>query len=153
MRILSLDFGEKRIGLALSDPLGLTAQGLPSYLRREKCADMAYLGRLCAERGVGLCVVGLPLKMNGEPGLKAQEVLAWTGELKKNIRCPVEMFDERLTTKEATRLMISQGLSRERRKEKSDELAAVLILQNYLEHHRSLKKRGEDASPGNPPGS
>lgn len=136
MRILAIDFGEKRIGLALSDPLGITAQALPSLHRQSNDADFAHLRDLCAQRGIGRVVVGLPLRLTGEIGHKAKEVIEWAGKLEKAVSCPVETWDERLTSKEAERVMIQQGLSRKRRKEKSDELAAILILQNYLDSHR-----------------
>lgn len=136
MRILAVDFGEKRIGLALSDPLGITAQGLESYTRQKSGEELSHLKTLCEKHGVGRVVVGLPLRLTGDIGHKAQGVIEWVWKLEKALSCPVETWDERLTSKEAERLMIRQGLSRKKRKENSDELAAILILQNYLDTHR-----------------
>lgn len=137
MRILAIDFGDKRVGLALSDPLGITAQRLPSHRRIGGEADFTHLKLICESKKVVKCIVGLPLRMDGQVGPKAREVLTWVEELRKRLPCEVETWDERLTSKEATRLMIAQGLSRHRQKEKSDEIAAILILQGYLDNHRS----------------
>ena len=137
MRILSIDFGEKRIGLAISDPLGITAQGLESYSREGGDRDFAYFRNLCEKEQIVKCVVGLPLCMNGQIGYKAREVLEWVSQLQTKLSCPVQTWDERLTTREATRLMIQQGLSRKKQKAKNDQLAAILILQNYLDAHRT----------------
>lgn len=136
MRILSIDLGKKRIGLAISDPLGITAQGLPTLNRKNDTADFDSLRQLCASRSVEKCIVGLPLMMNGEVGTKAKETIEWIGQLKTVLPCPVETWDERLTTREALRTMIAQGLSRKKQKEKNDQLAAILILQNFLDHQR-----------------
>ena len=137
MRILAIDFGEKRVGVAVSDPLGYTAQALPSHRRIGGTADFIHFKGICESKKVIKCIVGLPLRMDGQIGPKAREVLTWVEELRKHLPCEVETWDERLTSKEATRLMIAQGLSRQKQKEKSDELAAILILQSYLDHHRS----------------
>ena len=125
------------MGLAVSDPLGYTAQGLPTLERKDEAAVFRSLRSLCDEKGVGECVVGLPLKLNGEIGPRAKIVLEWVEELKKHLSCPVRTWDERLTSKEAQKVMIRQDLSRRQQKAKSDELSAILILQNYLEFCRS----------------
>lgn len=135
-RILSIDFGEKRIGLALSDSLGIIAQGLETYRRRSPAEDFQFISKLCDEKGVEECVVGLPLNMKGEEGPQAKIVLSWTEELRKKISVPVKTWDERLTSKEANRILIQGGLSRKEQKEKSDFVSAVIILQNYLEYLR-----------------
>ena len=137
-RILGIDYGEKRIGLAISDPLGITAQGLESYVRRGTADDFRHFKEICSSKQVSKCVVGLPLMMNGDTGPKAKEVLEWKAKLEKETGLPVETWDERLTTREVERLMISQGMSRQKRKDKNDLLAAVLILQNYLDRHRPV---------------
>ena len=142
MRILGVDFGEKRIGLALSDPMGMTAQGLPTLENKSKKQVLAELEKLCKERGVEELVIGLPRNMDGSFGPKANQIQRVVPELEKALQIPVLAWDERLTSREAGRLMIQQGLSRKKQKEGSDRLAATLILQNYLEFKRI--KRGEN---------
>jgi len=138
MRILSIDFGTVRIGLAISDPLGFTAQGLETLKVVSKQKVLDSLVKLCREREVTEVVVGLPINMNGTMGPKATETLEWIKKLEVVIPgIPVKTWDERLTSREANRLMIEEGLSRERQKQESDRLAATLILQNYLESKRS----------------
>jgi len=137
MRILSIDLGDKRVGLAVCDPLGYTAQGLDSFMRKHGASDFEHIRSICREKKVSKCIVGLPLLMNGDVGPKAKETLLWTEELKKNLDCEVISWDERLTTRQVTRLMIDQGLSRQKQKERADQLSAILILQSYLDqHHR-----------------
>lgn len=136
MRILGVDFGEKRIGLAVSDPLGFTAQQLDTLIRQNKNQVMQTIARLCEEYGVEELVMGLPVNMDGSHGPKAQEVLKWATELGARLNVPVKTWDERLTSRQAGRLMIEQGLSRQKQKERSDRLAALLILQSYLDSKR-----------------
>ena len=138
MRILGVDLGDKRIGLAISDPLGFTAQGLKTLERKKGVDELNTIKLLCEERGVEECVIGLPLRLNGEIGERAKIVMAWVQDLEKRIPCPVRTWDERLTSREAQRLMIQQDLSRRKQKSRSDELSAILILQNYLEYRRSV---------------
>lgn len=142
MRTLAIDLGEKRVGLAVSDPLGFTAQGLESYMRKHKPEDFDHIRSICREKKVSKCVVGLPLLMNGDMGPKAKDTLQWVEELKKRLECEVVTWDERLTTRQVTRLMIDQGLSRQKQKDRADQLSAILILQSYLDTHRPV--RAED---------
>ena len=136
MRILGIDFGEKRIGLALSDPLGFTAQGIPTLLNTGKKQVLQQLAKICKEYDVTEAVLGLPVNMNGSFGPKAKEILELIPEMESVLGIPVKTWDERLTSREAGRLMVAQGLSRQKQKQKSDRLAATLILQNYLESKR-----------------
>ncbi len=136
MRVLAVDFGSKRIGLAISDPLGFTAQGLPTLANQGQDKVLGELTKLCKEREVGLIVIGVPLNMKGDAGLKAQEIMKLVPEIEAKTGVPVKTWDERLTSREAGRLMIAEGLSRDRQKQESDRLAATLILQNYLESQR-----------------
>jgi putative holliday junction resolvase len=137
VRILGIDFGEKRIGLAVSDPLGFTAQGLETLEMKGHKDFFERLRSLCDERGIGEVVIGLPVNMNGSLGPKAKEILQMLPEMEKALARPVKTWDERLSSRQAGRFMIEAGLSREKQKQKSDELAATLILQNYLESRRS----------------
>lgn len=134
MRILGLDVGQKRIGIALSDPLGWTAQG-HSVLQRNLQDDMARLKTLCQENEVDLIVVGWPLNMNGTEGPKALEIQQFARELKQFTGLPVELWDERLTTVTAEKVLIQADVSRRKRKQVIDKMAATFILQSYLDRH------------------
>ena len=136
MRILGIDFGEKRIGLAVSDLLGLTAQGLETVRYENREQFLSDLSKICADQKVGEIVIGLPVNMNGSMGPKAQEVLKLVPVLEEKLHLPVRTWDERLTSREAGRLMIEEGLSRKRQKETSDRLAVTILLQSYLESKR-----------------
>ncbi len=137
MRILGIDYGEKRIGLALSDPLGFTAQGLKTLHRQNKEQVLRDLAVLCRENGVGEAVIGLPINMDGSVGPKAKEVLDLIPKMEAVLKIPVKAWDERLTSKQAGRLMIEEGLSRQKQRSNSDRLASMLILQSYLESKRA----------------
>lgn len=137
-RILGIDFGSVRIGLAVSDPLGYTAQGLETLSATPKQKALDEIARLCREKDVNEVVVGLPMNMNGTIGPKANEILDWVKKLEAALGdIPVKTWDERLTSREAGRLMINQGLSRMKQRQGSDRMAATLILQNYLESKRA----------------
>ena len=136
MRILAIDYGQKRIGLAVSDPLGLTAQGIDTILNLGKKQLMAALLKICKDQEVSEIVIGLPVNMDGSHGPKAAEVMNLIPLMEKELNLPVKTWDERLTSRAAGRLMIEQGLSRKRQKESSDRLAATLILQMFLESRR-----------------
>ncbi len=136
-RILAIDFGARKVGLAVSDELGVTAQGLPTYRRSNKKADFDHLRRLIRQYGVGEIVMGLPLRMSGDEGIQAEKVHAFAGQLRSRFKLPVHLFDERLTSVEANRVLRETEMSIRRRAEVVDRLAAVLILQSYLEFRRS----------------
>lgn len=133
-RVLGLDLGQVRIGLALSDALGLTAQPLGSLRRVGLRADLASLAKLVAEHEVARVVVGLPLLMSGSVGAAATSAQAFAERLRGRLPgIDVKMWDERLTTVEAERLLVDADVRRSKRKLVRDTLAAVLILQNYLD--------------------
>lgn len=133
MRILGLDVGERRIGLAVSDELGLTAQGLPTLERTALKADLARLEELVAEYAAEKVVVGLPRNMDGSLGQQGNRILDFIERLQGRIpKIPVVPWDERLTTKAAERVLLEADTSRSKRKKKVDQIAAVLILQGYL---------------------
>lgn len=138
-RVLALDLGGRRIGLALSDPEGVLASGRGVYRRRNLEEDLEYLKRLTGEEGVEEIVLGLPRNMDGSLGEQAERALKFKRLLGKRMGLPVRLFDERLTTAEAERVLIEADLSRRRRKLVRDELAAVLILQGYLDRARAEK--------------
>ena len=132
-RILGLDMGEKRIGLAVSDPLGITAQGLEVWTRRNRQADLDHLLQVARDYQVQLIVVGLPLHMDGRLGAAASGILEFAGSLAESLGIEVIPWDERLTTVAAERMLIQADVSRRRRRQVVDQVAAVLILQSYLD--------------------
>ena len=132
-RILGLDMGEKRIGLAVSDPLGITAQGVEVWTRRGRQADLDHILALAREYQVQQIVVGLPRHMDGRPGDAAADILKFAQSLGEALGAEVTPWDERLTTVAAERLLIQADVSRRRRRQVVDQVAAVLILQSYLD--------------------
>ena len=132
-RILALDLGKKRIGLAISDPLGITAQGLPNLVRVRKRADFAALEQLIRERQVGLILMGNPINMRGDEGRQSAWVREFAQALEKRTGLPVKFWDERLTSVEANRVLRSSGISIEKRAAAVDRLSAVILLQSYLD--------------------
>jgi len=132
-RVMGIDLGKKRIGLALSDPLGLTAQPLLVMPRLGTAADLERLTALAREHQVQEIVIGLPRHMDGHVGPEAEEALDWAEELRLRLGVPVSTLDERLTTTQAERVLLAADLSRRRRRQVIDKLAAVLILQTFLD--------------------
>ncbi len=136
MRILGLDYGSRTCGVAVSDPLGLTAQGLETITRKEENKlrrTLARIQELCGQYGVETIVLGLPLNMNDTIGPRAEKTLLFAEQLKRRTGLPVVLQDERLTTVEAEQTLIEAGVRREHRKQYVDKLVAVLILQGYLD--------------------
>ncbi|HKT86943.1 MAG TPA: Holliday junction resolvase RuvX [Candidatus Sulfotelmatobacter sp.] len=136
-RILGLDVGARRIGIAVSDPLGITAQGLETLHRRNKKYDLQFLRRIILQYEVKEIVVGLPLRMSGAEGTQAEKIHAFAEDLRKHFKLPVHLWDERLTSAEANRLLRETDLSIEKRGQAVDRMAAILILQGWMES-RSL---------------
>lgn len=132
-RTLAIDWGMKNVGLAVSDPLGITAQPLPTLKRTNRRADMARIGELVEAMQVKRILVGHPLHLKGHAGKRAVEAERLAERLRESTGLPVELIDERLTSAEANRLMLDAGLSRSKRREKADQIAAQLILQTYLD--------------------
>jgi len=133
MKVLGLDVGEKRIGVAVSDALGWTAQGVTVLNRTESSRDFEELRSLIESMEVTRVVVGLPRNMDGTLGSSAQRVQLFAKEIEERLLVPVTLWDERWTSAEATRLLITADVSRKRRRQVVDKLAAVLILQSYLD--------------------
>jgi putative Holliday junction resolvase len=139
VRILALDVGEKRIGLAVSDPLGITAQGLEVLIRKDPQSDLARLLEVAREWHVQEILVGVPRHMDGREGKQAPAIMELAQVLGDALGARVTPWDERLTTVEAERVLLQADLSRRRRRQVVDQVAAVLILQSYLEY-RNLSK-------------
>lgn len=136
MRIIGLDYGSKTVGVAISDPLGLTAQGMETIWRKQENKLRQTLSRIeeiVAEYQVERIVVGYPKNMNNTIGERAEKALEFKEMLERRTGLPVVMWDERLTTVEANRTLMEAGVRRENRKEHLDELAAIFILQGYLD--------------------
>lgn len=132
-RILALDVGMRRIGVAVSDALGITAQGLETFRRNTLKEDVARMSRIVVEQGAALIVVGNPLHMSGRESRQGEYIKDFAERLAERSGIPVELWDERLTTVEATRVLEESGISQRKRAQAVDRLSAVLILQNYLD--------------------
>ena len=139
MRILGLDIGERRIGVALSDALGLTAQRLTVIERRTASAALETICRVVDEHRVERIIVGWPLMLSGTRGVQAQRVEAFAKHLQQRVPVPVELLDERLTTVQGERALLETGASRRKRKQVIDQVAAQLLLQHYLDGQRRTK--------------
>lgn len=139
MRILGLDYGTKTVGVAVSDPLLITAQGV-EIIRRDSENKIrktyARIEELCRQYEVKKIVLGNPKNMNGTDGDRVEKTLKFKEDLERRTGLPVIMWDERLTTVTADNIMMESGIRRENRKEYVDEIAAMIILQNYLESIR-----------------
>jgi putative Holliday junction resolvase len=137
MRVLAIDLGSKRIGTAVSDALGITVRPVETIRRSNARLDIARLRSLAEELEAEAVVVGLPLKLDGTAGDAAQATMRFVDRLQGEIRVPVFMQDERLTSYEAEEIMIERGLKRQERRARSDQYAAMIILQDYLSKTRA----------------
>lgn len=136
-RILAIDYGSRRMGLAVTDPLGITAQGLETLERKNNRADFGRLERTIREFQVKEIVLGNPLRMSGQEGTQSRKVADFAEELRKRFQLPVHLWDERLTSAEANRLLRENEVSTRKRAQAVDRMAAVLILQSFMQS-RSL---------------
>lgn len=136
MRKMGIDLGEKTIGIAVSDELGWTAQGLETIKRTNEKKDLERIGELIKEFNVSEIVVGYPKNMNGTVGERGQASERFAKLLNKRFQLPVHLWDERLTTVAAEKTLLDADMSRKKRKQVIDKLAAVLILQSYLDRHQ-----------------
>jgi len=132
-RILGLDVGSKTIGLAISDPLGITAQGLETIRRSNKRADFEQLDNVIRKHDVRELVVGYPLRMSGSEGTQAERMQRFAEDLRNRFQLPVHLWDERLTSAQANRVLRETDMSVKRRGQVVDRLAAVLILQSWMD--------------------
>jgi len=133
LRVLGLDYGEKRIGLAVCDELGLTAQALPTLIRKTKKHDLAILHSVIRNYSVERIVIGYPIRLDGSEGIQCEKVNSFMRLIERTFLLPVLKWPETMSTKEAEEILISAGVRWRKRKEKVDQLAACLILQNYLD--------------------
>ena len=138
--MLGLDVGSKRIGLAVSDPLGITAQGLETIRRQNKRLDLEELGKIIRQYSVSEIVVGYPLRLSGAEGTQSEKMQRFAEDLRKKFGLPVHLWDERLTSSQANRLLREMELSIQKRAGAVDRMAAVLILQNWMEARESARR-------------
>ena len=132
-RVLGLDVGSRTVGIAVSDPLGITAQGLPTLRRTNKRGDFERLSAVIREYAVSEIVVGYPLRLSGAEGTQSEKMQLFAEELRKKFKLPVHLWDERLTSSQANRILRDADLSIKKRGEAVDRMAAVLILQSWME--------------------
>lgn len=132
-RVLGLDVGSRTIGIAISDPLGITAQGLETIRRKNKRYDFEQLANLVRNYSVAEIVVGYPLRLSGAEGIQSEKMQLFAEELRKKFGLPVHLWDERLTSSQANRILREAELSIKKRGAAVDRMAAVLILQNWME--------------------
>lgn len=137
MRVLGLDLGDKTVGVAVSDPLGLIAQGIGVIARAGEDQDLEKIKAIADQYAARLIVIGLPWNMSGTLGEQGKKVLAFAKKLEKATGLPVQTWDERLTTAAAEKALLSADLTRARRKKVIDKVAAALILQNFLDAKRT----------------
>jgi len=135
-RILAVDYGEKRIGLAVSDELGITASPLMTLTRRSDEEAIQQIAQLASKLKVKQIVVGLPRRTDAQEGEMERKVKAFAEKLKQAVSVPVALFDERFTTRIAEQVLLEADLSRRKRKQVRDRLAAVILLQSFLEAQR-----------------
>lgn len=132
-RVLALDLGKKRIGLAISDELGFTAQGLETLERTGRRNDIEVLRKLIGEKGVTAILMGDPLHMSGAQSRQGDYTREFAGELERKTGLPIRFWDERWTSKAAERMLRGSGIANEQRKPTIDKLSAVILLQSYLD--------------------
>lgn len=140
MRILGIDLGEKRIGISISDELGITAQGLPTIHSINEIEDLKNIKEIINKYMVEKIVLGLPKNMNGSLGKQAQKAISFAEKLKLSFRLSVELEDERLSTSKAEKFLIEANRSRKKRKKVIDKMSAVIILQSFLDRRMMSKE-------------
>ncbi|MGG4342901.1 Holliday junction resolvase RuvX [Paenibacillus lautus] len=135
-KIMGLDYGDRRIGVAISDVFGWTAQGVEVIERRRDEGELDRIAALVKDNEVGEIVVGLPKNMNGTIGPRSEICMEFASTLRESLSLPVHLWDERLSTVSAERTLLEADVSRKKRKQVVDKMAASLILQNYLDSKR-----------------
>jgi putative Holliday junction resolvase len=144
MRILGIDYGDRSIGLAISDKLRITAQALGRYQVKNRKADALYFKNLVKQHQVSKIVIGLPLQMDGSEGIRVKKTREFVRWLEKALGLPVVFWDERLTTRQALQVLHEQKMNGREKKKRKDQIAATIILSNYLESERENSHVAED---------
>lgn len=142
-KILAVDWGRATLGLAVSDDLGITAQGLASLPRVSESKDLETISSYVRDLGVEAIVVGLPKNMDGSLGASAEAAQEFAQFLRDRLNLPVHLWDERLTSLAAERTLVSAGMRRRARRAVLDQVAATMILQGFLDRQRTMADRGE----------
>jgi putative Holliday junction resolvase len=142
LRILGLDYGSRRIGVAICDEIGMTAQGVATIARKNRDADLDTIVELVRHHGVERIVVGYPLRLDGSEGIQCEKINRFIRRLEMRFSLPVIRWDETLSTKEAEELLRKRGVRWEKRRETVDRVAASIILQGYLDAIASGEKKG-----------
>jgi putative pre-16S rRNA nuclease len=142
-RILAIDFGMKRMGLAISDALGITAQGLKTLQRTNMENDLHEIQKLVQEYSAERVILGNPISNSGKETAMSQRVAAFAEKLRRRLNCPVELSDERLTSVQANRMLRETGMGLEKRRAAVDRVAVTLLLQGYLDRRANERERGE----------
>ncbi len=137
MRVLGIDFGDRSIGLAVSDRLGLTAQGIGRYKVKNRKEDKKFFKELITKYDICKIVIGLPLRMDGSQGTRAEKTKEFAGWLEKTLTVPIVFWDERLTTQEALKVLHQQKAKIKTKKRLKDQISATIILSAYLEYKRA----------------
>ena len=140
---MAIDFGLRRIGLAISDALGITAQGLPTLHRTAVRKDIEHIRTLAEEYSVQNVIIGNPISHTGKATAMSRHAEDFAKKLQGRLACPVTLWDERLTSVEANRMLKSAGLSINKRQQAVDRVAAVLLLQNYLDHQANQPEHND----------
>jgi putative Holliday junction resolvase len=140
-RILAVDFGTRRIGLAVSDALGITAQGLATLERTQLDRDLRHIAALAEEYAVERVIVGNPLSASGRDNVMSRRAAEFAAKLQRRVSCPVELWDERLTSVEANRVLRESGMGIEKRRRAADRVAVTLLLQQYLDRRALERER------------
>lgn len=140
MKCMSIDLGEVRIGIAVSDSMGIIANGLETYNRKNLNQDVDYMVKIIKDYNIKCCVLGLPINMNGTEGPRVEKSREFASLIEEklkeqNIDCKIDYQDERLTTVSSERVLIESGMRRDKRKTVIDKIAATIILQTYLDCH------------------
>jgi putative holliday junction resolvase len=143
MRVLAIDFGMKRMGLAISDALGITAQGLPTLTRTRLDDDLRKIRALTEEYATERVIVGNPLGHGGGETSMSRHVTEFAEKLRRRVSCPVDLWDERLTSVEANRTLREVGLSLGKRKQAVDRVAATILLQSYIDFLANERSRND----------
>jgi putative Holliday junction resolvase len=147
VRILAIDFGMSRMGLAVSDALGITAQGLPTLARTRLGEDLRRIQELAEEYATERVVVGNPLGHGGGETTMSRQAAEFAEKLRRRVNCPVQLWDERLTSVEANRALRASGLSPGKRQRAVDRVAATLLLQSYLDFLSNQRSRNAGVGP------
>lgn len=143
MRVLGVDFGDRKIGLAVSDRLQITAQPLTIYRRKTEQEDGDYFKRLVLDYEITEVIVGLPLRMDGSSGTRAEKTRDFVRWLERLLDLPVRLWDERLTTKQANQILSRQKMSHKAKKDAEDQVSAMIILSAYLESKGAKSDAGQ----------